>query len=424
MKPRVLPGPLSGLAADVEVPSSKSITNRALIAAAAAGGGRIERPLDCDDTRVLAEALRAAGWQLEWGLAVEVGGRTIPEEPPVLDLRDSGTGARLLLGLLCSIPGGATITGSARLRERPMSPLCDALTALGARITSTDGRLPVAVNGSPLEGGTAAVRPESSSQFVSSLLLAAPLMRRGLDLVVEGRLPSAPYLDLTADVLRAFGSTVVASADRRRWTVPTGPLRPATIAVEGDWSAAAFALAAVAVAGGCVGVGALDRSSRQGDRAIVEILGGAGLDLRWEGDRLWARGPLTAPIVADLRHTPDLFPALAAVAACAPPGSSLSGLDHLAHKESDRLRTMAENLGRLGAELEVTDTTLVVVSALQCVGGPPRPVSAAADHRIAMAMAVAALGGGALALDDGTCVSKSFPDFWDMWARLTEPPPA
>jgi 3-phosphoshikimate 1-carboxyvinyltransferase len=420
----MLPGPLSGLAADVEVPSSKSITNRALIAAAAAGGGRVERPLDCDDTRVLAAALRAAGWRLEWGTAVEVGGRAIPEEPPVLDLADSGTGARLMLSLLCALPGAATVDGSARLRERPMSPLCNALASLGARIRSTGGRLPVTVEGAELEGGAITLRPESSSQFVSSLLLAAPLMRRGLDLVVEGRLPSAPYLDLTEDVLRAFGSTVVASADRRRWTVPPGPLRPAVIAVEGDWSAAAFVLAAVAVAGGRVGVGPLDRSSRQGDRAIVEILSGAGLDLCWEGDRLLARGPLTAPIVADLRQTPDLFPALAAVAACAPPGSRLSGLDHLAHKESDRLRTMAENLGRLGAELEVTDTTLVVVSGLQRVGGPPRPVIAAGDHRIAMAMAVAALGGGALALDDGSCVSKSFPEFWDMWARLTEPPPA
>jgi 3-phosphoshikimate 1-carboxyvinyltransferase len=420
----VLPGPLSGLAADVEVPTSKSITNRALIAAAASGGGRIERPLDCDDTRVLAEALRTAGWHLEWGSAVEVGGRTIPDEPPVLDLADSGTGARLLLGLLSVTPGGATITGSARLRERPMSPLCDALAFLGARIRSTGGRLPVSVEGAELEGGALTLRPESSSQFVSSLLLAAPLMRRGLDLVVEGSLPSAPYLDLTEDVLRAFGSTVLASADRRRWTVPPGSLRPAAVTVEGDWSAAAFALAAVAVAGGCVAVGPLHRASRQGDRAIVGILGGAGLDLGWEGERLVARGPLERPIVADLRHTPDLFPALAAVAACAPPGSMMSGLEHLAHKESDRLRAMVENLGRLGAELEVTDSTLAVVSGLERVDGPPRPVVAEGDHRIAMAMAVAALGGGALALDDGSCVGKSFPDFWDMWARLTEPAPA
>ena len=424
MKPRVLPGPLSGLAADVEVPTSKSITNRALIAAAASGGGRIERPLDCHDTRVLAEALRTAGWHLEWGSAVEVGGRTIPDEPPVLDLADSGTGARLLLGLLCVMPGGATITGSARLRERPMSPLCDALASLGARIRSTGGRLPVTVEGAELEGGALTLRPESSSQFVSSLLLAAPLMRRGLDLVVEGPLPSAPYLDLTEDVLRAFGSGVLASADRRHWTVPPGSLRPAAVTVEGDWSAAAFALAAAAVAGGRIAVGPLHRASRQGDRAIVEILGGAGLDLGWEGDRLVAHGPLTRPIVADLGHTPDLFPALAAVAACVPPGSRMSGLEHLAYKESDRLRTMVENLGRLGAELEVTHSTLVVVSSLERIAGPPRPVVAAGDHRIAMAMAVAALGGGTLALDDGSCVAKSFPDFWDMWARLTELPPA
>lgn len=421
MTPRLLPGPKIELRATVEVPTSKSLTNRALIAAAVADGGRISRPLDCDDTRVLAAALGAAGWSIEWSSEIEIGRRSVPEGPCALDLRDSGTGARLILGLLAALPGSVTVDGSARLRQRPMAPLVRALESLGARITTKGGHLPASIVGEELAGGSVEIRPECSSQFVSSLLLAAPLMRRGLELEITGQLPSAPYLDLTHEVLRSFGCGIVASTDRRHWQVPPGPLRPTEISIEGDWSAAAFALAAAAVAGGRLAVAPLDPTSRQGDRTVLRLLSDAGLDSDWEGDRLVARGPVTAPIVADLRHTPDLFPALVVVAACAPPGSRLSGLEHLAYKESDRLRVMVDNLGRLGATIIVEGATLTVVRGLQLAKGPPRPVTAAGDHRVAMALAVAALGAGPLLLDDGDCVSKSFPGFWEMWNRVIEP---
>ncbi|MCP3859188.1 MAG: 3-phosphoshikimate 1-carboxyvinyltransferase, partial [Phycisphaeraceae bacterium] len=192
------------------------------------------------------------------------------------------------------------------------------------------------------------VQPGVSSQFVSALVMAGPLMAQGLDLEVSGSLPSAPYLDLTVDVMRSFGSGLEVSDDRRRWRVPATPLERTRYRVEGDWSAAAFVLAAVAVAGGEVELGPLDPASRQGDRAVLRILADAGLDVDWIDDRVIARGPVNAPIFADLRHTPDLFPALAVAAACAPPGSRFSGLDHLKHKESDRLTVMVENLERLG----------------------------------------------------------------------------
>jgi 3-phosphoshikimate 1-carboxyvinyltransferase len=419
--PRLLPGPKIELRATVEVPTSKSLTNRALIAAAVADGGRISSPLDCDDTRVLAAALGAAGWGIEWSSDIEIGRRTNPEGHYALDLGDSGTGARLLLGLLAAIPGSVTVDGSARLRERPMAPLVRALDRLGARVTTSGGQLPVSIVGGELEGGSVEIRPECSSQFVSSLLLAAPLMRKGLELEITGQLPSVPYLDLTHEVLRSFGCGIVASTDRRHWKVPPGPLRPTEISIEGDWSAAAFALAAAAVAGGRVIVAPLDPASRQGDRAVLRLLRDAGLDSAWEGDHLIVRGPVTTPIVADLHHTPDLFPALVVVAACAPPGSRLCGLEHLAYKESDRLRVMVDNLGRLGATIAVEGATLTVVRGVQLAKGPPRTVNAASDHRVAMALAVAALRAGPLLLDDGDCVSKSFPTFWGMWNRVTQP---
>jgi 3-phosphoshikimate 1-carboxyvinyltransferase len=189
--------------------------------------------------------------------------------------------------------------------------------------------------------------------------------------------------------------------------------------VDGDWSAAAFFLAAVAVAGGAVEMGPLDPASRQGDRVAVRVLIESGLDAQWAGDRLKVRGPVTAPVVADLEQAPDLFPALAAVAACAPPGSRFSGLAHLQHKESDRLGVMVENLRRLGAGCVLDGDRLELNETIETLADSPRSVTAAGDHRVAMAMAVAALGAGPLEVDDGSCVSKSFPGFWPVWAALT-----
>jgi 3-phosphoshikimate 1-carboxyvinyltransferase len=418
MSSMILASHRGGLRGSVELPTSKSLTNRALVASAVAGGGVIVSPLDCDDTRVLAAALSDAGWPVEWRTEIEVGERTTPEHRVRLDLEDSGTGSRLILALLAASPGESVVDGSDRLRERPMGPLLDALSRLGATVRSRNGFLPVEIDGAVLEGGAVEVQPEISSQFVSALVMAGPLMRKGLELVVSGPLPSAPYLDLTVDTMRAFGSELDVSDDRRRWHVPPAPLEKSRYEVEGDWSAAAFFLAGVAVAGGEVEIGPLDPASRQGDRAVLRILADAGLEVDWDDRRLRARGPVVAPISADLRHTPDLFPALAAAAACAPPGSRFSGLDHLKHKESDRLTVMKDNLERLGARLGVHGPELEVEATVEGGTSAPKVVTAAGDHRIAMAMAVAALGAGPLELDQPDSVGKSFPQFWKVWEGL------
>lgn len=412
-----LPGPVGAIDADVRIPTSKSLTNRALIAAAAAGGGEIIRPLDCEDTRLLAAALQQAGWPVEWDGAIRMGPRDHVARAHV-DLGNSGTGSRLILGLLACVPGCFTVDGTPRLRERPMLPLIDALEELGSTISSSEGALPVTVNGGRLEGGFLRIRPEVSSQFVSSLLLAAPLMERGLDLEVLGAVPSRPYLNLTQQVLKAFGATV--EAGKNRWRVSPGGLRRTTYAVEGDWSAMAFAAAAAAVAGGRVGIGPLSSESAQGDLVICEILRRAGLDVSFIGETIEIRGPATRAFEADLEHSPDAFPALAVVAAAGPEGTVLRGLDHLRHKECDRLAVMLDNLGRLGAGIERDGSVIRVARSLKRNLHRNVPVTAAADHRIAMAMAVASLVTGGVVIDDHECVGKSYPGFWRMWEQLVE----
>lgn len=415
---RALPGPVSGIRSSVRVPTSKSLTNRALIAAAAANGGRILRPLDCEDTRLLAGALGQAGWPVEWNDDILIGAREEVESARV-DLGNSGTGSRLILGLLACVPGRFRVDGTPRLRERPMAPLIDALRDLGSTIDSRGGYLPVEIQGGCLAGGKLRIRPEVSSQFVSALLLAAPLMAGGLDLEVIGPVPSRPYLDLTREVLEYYGATVEVESSSR-WRVDPGGLQPLTYTVEGDWSAVAFAAAAVAVVGGEVRVGPLSAPSAQGDRVVCDVLSDAGLVVSFEGEELVVRGPASRPFTADLSDAPDLFPALSVVAAAGPAGSVLNGLDHLRHKESDRLAVMSDNLRRLGAGIEAGPSTFRVVKGLDRPGVGKTAVTAAGDHRIAMAMAVAGLATGGLELDDEECVGKSFPGFWKMWDQLLE----
>ncbi len=416
----ILIGPSAEIFGSVEVPGSKSLTNRALVAAAVADGGTVRYPLDCDDTRLLASALRDAGWEVSWDDDVRIGPRTASSAPARIWLGDSGTGARLMIALLAATPGRFVVDGSERLRERPMAPLIDALRELGASVEGTDGLLPVTIDGRRLRGGQVTVRPEVSSQFVSALLLAGPLMEGGLEVEVSGSLPSRPYIQLTVDTLTRFHVAVEHVGGSRRWRIPSGTTRSVAIDIEGDWSAVAFFVAAAAVAGGRIEVEPLSTDTLQGDRVICDVAQGAGMKIETTKRGLSVAGPATRAFHADLTDAPDLFPALAAMAAGGKSGTELSGLEHLKHKESDRLTVMVDNLRTLGAGIDVSGSTARFDRPLECLREAVRSVTAAGDHRIAMAMAVAALAAGPLQLDNPDCVTKSFPGFWNVWNRLVE----
>lgn len=412
----------AGVRGRIDVPSSKSLTQRALVAAARAGAGaRVGRPLDAEDPRLLFRALQASGFELEWEVGEVAAGGHTPVERAELELGNNGTGLRLLLAQLTVLPGRFRVDGSLRLRERPVTPLVGALLRLGASVEpavpGAGMRLPLEVQGRALAGGRIELDAAASSQFVSALLMLAPLLPAGLEVRVPAAPPSRPYIDLTVEVMRRFGVEVACRQDGLAWHVPPGSFRPASYQVEADWSAAAFPLVAVALAGGAVEVPGLRYPSPQGDARVLDLLVAAGCRpaVTREGVRL--EGPACAPLEANLRDTPDLFPVLAL--AVARLGGRLSGLGGLVHKESDRLAEMVRLLGEMGVELRLSGAEVSAPGGARLVA-PPHALDPAGDHRLAMTVAVAGCLVPGLRLGGSECVGKSWPAFWSAWDGLLE----
>ncbi|HKC24404.1 MAG TPA: 3-phosphoshikimate 1-carboxyvinyltransferase, partial [Thermoanaerobaculia bacterium] len=303
-------------------PGSKSLTNRALLAAALADGESfLEDALVSDDTRVLGEALTSLGASVSIGAdSMSVRG-PISREPGralTFDVGAAGTPARFLLALLAATPGRFVLDGSPRLRERPMGPLVEALRSLGAEITplAREGFLPLAIEGGTLRSGRATIRGDVSSQFVSALLLMAPVVPGGLELEVEGPLSSAAYVTLTREVIAAFTAGTQRGYAARRYRVP------------GDDSAACFFLAGALLSGGRVEIAGLARESAQPDAAFRDWAAAAGGDVSWsaEGALVAEGGHALRPLEVDVDAAPDAALPLAALLAFAQGTSRLTGV--------------------------------------------------------------------------------------------------
>jgi 3-phosphoshikimate 1-carboxyvinyltransferase len=421
----LLSGRLSGA---LRVPGSKSVTNRALLAAACADGeSLLLNPLESSDTRALAEALRllgaeifseGVGWRVRGPLRPR--GDSAPEQ--VVDVGDAGTPARFLSVLLAAVPGRFVLDGSPRMRERPMSPLFEAIRTLGGEIRclAREGFLPAAIRGGTLRGGRVTIRGDVSSQFLSALQLVSPLVSGGVTLDVTGPVASAAYLVLTRRVLEGFGAS------------PGGGYRPARYRVEGDDSAACFPLAGALVSSGRVTVRGVTRDSGQPDAAFRGWAVAAGGVLEWntapDGEEsLTVSGPAGGaralrPMVLDVDAAPDAALPLATALAFADGTSRLTGVARLREKESDRLATAVDLLTRAGASARAgRDEAGAPVLEISGRGGEPRAAAFVAhgDHRVAMSAAVLALALPAgSTVDDPSCVAKSWPGFWEAWAPL------
>lgn len=388
----------------VAVPPSKSYTQRALVLAALSDGeSTIENAADCDDSRLLVEALTKLGVDLRWSdgeLAIE-GGRPLSRPPGPLNLGNSGTALRFLSAFSLLTEFELELEGIQAMGRRPMPGLIDALRSLGVEVIErgSKGCPPVTLKGSGHRGGRVRLDPSGSSQQLSALLLVAPRLAEGLTIEVAGPIPSSPYVEMTIQTLDAFGG-------QGRWLdsntieVEAGRLEGRHYVVEGDWSAAAMVLAGGFITGRPVEIENLPVRSLQGDRIILDVL-----------NRL-ERGRHNT---LDLESTPDLVPAVVAAALFANGETRIEGIGHLRFKESDRLAVLADELTKLGASIQQESSALSIRPKSLRSGAPLDPHG---DHRMAMAFGLVSLGVSGIEVLDRGCVSKSFPRFWDVLKRL------
>lgn len=411
--------PGTGLAA--RVPGSKSLTNRLLLLAAAADGtSTVRAPLVSEDTVAFREALGVCGIPVRggpqdayWDVTGTGGGPTGTARPWCAD---AGTAARFLPPFAATGHGTFLFDGSEQLRARPQRPLIDALRALGVELDPGPGNgLPLLIRARGIEGGELAVDSSLSSQYLSGLLMAAPLMRRGLA-IRTGSLVSRPYIDMTLALMRRFGAHVEESADGTLRVAP-GAYTATDIAVEPDASSASYVFAAAAVTGSTVTVPGLGTDSLQGDLRFVDVLARAGADVHVgpTATTVTGTGRLRGGFTVDMGEISDTFMTLAAVAPLADAPITIRGVAHARLKESDRVAAMAANLRACG--IETTDGP----DWITVHPGAPRPtvIACRRDHRIAMSFSVLGLAvPDTIALDDPSCVAKTFPEFHDEMRRL------
>ncbi len=438
----------------VQAPASKSLSHRALICAALASGeSRLAGVLESQDTARTMGCLTACGARFErrdagcfvvTGMADgPVGGPLGAAEPAPADLNvgESGTTCRLLAGVAAAGRGSFRIHGEGRMHQRPLAEPARALSPLGPRYRFEErpGFPPVVVETEGLSGGRIEVRLEESSQYLSGVLLAAPLAHGPLTIGLGGgKAVSWPYVSLTLQAMSDFGAPVVvevldgdgfrpveyasvtsAEPGRLRFKVVPGRYRARDLRVEGDWSNASYFLAAGAVGHAPVRVAGLRRDSLQGDRAILDILERMGARINWDGEGVTVAPSRLHGVDVDMGACPDLVPTMAVAACFAEGPTRISGVAHLRIKESDRLAALASELAKTGCGVETFADGLMVIPA-------PLPRGARIgfrshdDHRMVMAPALFALAGMTTVFDNPGCVAKSFPGFWEDFGPVVE----
>ena len=411
MEKSVPPGSVRGT---LRPPCSKSYAQRALALSLLSEGTTTLRNIEfCQDTRSALGCIQALGAQIE-----EVDDSTLRITGGLrpLDMRlqvgESGLASRLFTPIASLWNHPIRIEGTGSLLERPMQMMIEPLRRLGVAVSDTLGHLPFEVCG-PLRGGEIEVDGSLSSQFITGLLLALPLAEEDTTLYVENPV-STPYIDMTIDTAARFGVEIF-HKEYREYFIPGKQRYTAQeLAIEGDWSAAAMLLVAGAVAGE-VRVENLSALSKQADTAIIDALTRAGAYVEVEPNAVTAARRELHGFEFDATNCPDLFPALATLAACAEGQTTLYGASRLRHKESDRAAAIEEEFGKLGIEVEVEG------DVMRIMGGEIHAtrVDSHNDHRMAMTLAVAALRSeGTMTIEGAESVAKSYPDFFEELEQI------
>jgi 3-phosphoshikimate 1-carboxyvinyltransferase len=416
--------PIARAAGTVKMPGSKSISNRVLLLAALSRGDTVVRDLlEADDTRVMLEALSRLGVRIEGNATVHGVGGQFPVKSAELRLGNAGTAFRPLTAVLAFCGGEYRLSGVARMHERPIGDLVEALRSLGARIdyAGEKGYPPLAIHPGAIRGGATRVRGDVSSQYLSALLMAAPLAGSPTRIEVEGELISKPYVEITLNLMRRFGVEVAREGWSRFTVPPKAYASPREIRVEGDASSASYFLAAGAIGGGPVRVEGVGRASIQGDVRFTEVLEKMGATISLGEDWIEAsappRGKLKA-IDADLNHIPDAAMTAAVAALFAEGPSTIRNIASWRVKETDRIAAMAKELRKLGANVEEGADFIKVTPPAKL---EPATIDTYGDHRMAMSFSLAALGGVRVRINDPECVAKTFPEYFDALGSITAP---
>ena len=412
--------PVQNLQATITVPGSKSYTNRALLIAGLTDGEcRLEKPLVSDDTKYMIRALKAFGISVqEEKEAFIVSGRggklSTPEED--IFIGNAGTTMRFLTTFSALVPGKTRLDGDERMRQRPLADLLHCLTQMGVKAVSANGNgcPPIDIAGGEVPGGEVQLAGDKSSQYLTSILLSAPYFKNDTCIHIQGDLTSKSYADITLDIMKTFGVSVI-NESYQRFKVKAGDRYNAqTYQVESDWSSASYFLAAAAVTGGEVTLTDINPHSVQGDAQFTSVLEKMGCRIEKKSNTLQIKGNPLKGITINMNNMPDAVQTLAVTALFAEGETVIQGIGNLRIKETDRILALANELTRLGAEVETGEDYLVI-----------RPgdyrgaeIETYDDHRMAMSFAVAGLKIPGIRIKNPTCVEKSFPDFFQRFANL------
>ncbi|WP_350433230.1 3-phosphoshikimate 1-carboxyvinyltransferase [Shewanella sp. H8] len=419
--------PITCIDGEINIPGSKSISNRALLLATLAKGSTtLTNLLDSDDIRYMLASLKQLGinYKLSDDKTVcTVEGNAGPissDAAQSLFLGNAGTAMRPLCAALTLGQGEFTLTGEPRMEERPIGDLVDALRQLGADVTylKNDGFPPLTIKATGLNGGDVEIAGDLSSQFLTALLMVAPLTKDSVNIKIKGELVSKPYIDITIALMKQFGVEVI-NHQYQRFEIKAGQqyVSPGKVLVEGDASSASYFLAAGAIQGGEVKVTGVGRLSIQGDVKFADALAQMGADIEWGDDFIIARKSNLSAIEMDMNHIPDAAMTIATAALFAKGTTKLTNIYNWRIKETDRLAAMATELRKVGAIVEEGYDYITIT--------PPEALNTAAintynDHRMAMCFSLMAFADCGITINDPDCTSKTFPDYFDQFLQLAK----
>ena len=415
--------PIKNISGTVDLPGSKSLSNRILLLSMLAEGHtEIHNLLDSDDTRRMVEALKTLGVEVQEDrnqkrIFVYGTSGTIPVTEATLMLGNAGTAIRPLTAALTIGKGRFVLDGVQRMRERPIIDLVNGLKQLGAEVSCINGTdsPPVEVIANGLPGGTTRLSGAISSQYLSAILMAAPYAKTDVQIEITDKLVSVPYVEMTLQLMLLFGVSVE-NGKFKHFRVPSMPYSsPGKIYVEGDASSASYFLAGAAISGGPVTVKGCGTESLQGDSRFAEVLEKMGANVEWSEREISVSGSSLNGIDVDMNMMPDAAMTLAVAALFASGQTTIRNIHNWRVKETERLKAVSTELRKLGAEVEEGEDYLVI--------NPPKKIKNAEidtyeDHRMAMAFSLAACGDASVTINDPGCVSKTFPEYFEVFSGL------